>query len=69
MGMIGRASIVHFAGVMQCTWTGKPMNGIRLIRIHRKVAASAGITNEEEIIVESPRGSVRGTALHVESKR
>ncbi|HEY2586890.1 MAG TPA: molybdopterin-dependent oxidoreductase [Tepidisphaeraceae bacterium] len=63
MGMIGRPSVVHFAGVTQWTWTGKQMNGIRLIQIHPKVAASAGIANEDEILVESPRGSVRGTAL------
>jgi anaerobic selenocysteine-containing dehydrogenase len=63
MGMIGRPSVVHFAGVTQWTWTGKQMNAIRLIQIHPKAAAQAGIANEDEITVQSPRGSVTGTAL------
>lgn len=63
MGMIGRASVVHFAGVTQWTYTGKQMNGIRQIQIHPKAAAQAGIKNGDAIIVESPRGAVTGTAL------
>ncbi len=63
MGMIGRASVVHFAGVTQWTWTGKQMNGIRLIQIHPKTAAALGIANEDEVVVQSPRGSCKGTAL------
>src|SRR5262249_59339940 len=31
MGMIGRPSVVHFAGVTQWTYTGKLLNGITLI--------------------------------------
>lgn len=62
MGMIGRASVVHFAGVTQWTYIGKQMNGIRLIQIHPKVAAAASISDGDEITVESPRGSVNGTA-------
>ena len=61
--MIGRPSVVHFAGVTQWTWTGKQMNGIRLIQIHPKAAAAAGVVGGDSIIVESPRGSVSGTAL------
>ena len=32
--MIGRPSVVHFAGVTQWTYTGKQLNGVRLIQIH-----------------------------------
>jgi anaerobic selenocysteine-containing dehydrogenase len=63
MGMIGRPSVVHFAGVTQWTYTGKQMNGVRLIQIHPDVAARAGIQNGDAIVVESPRGSITGTAL------
>jgi anaerobic selenocysteine-containing dehydrogenase len=63
MGMVGRPSVVHFAGVTQWTFTGKQMNGIRLIQIHPNVARRAGIENGDDIIVESPRGAVTGTAL------
>lgn len=63
MGMIGRASVVHFAGVTQWTWTGKQMNGIRQVQIHPKTAAGLGVAQGDTIKVESPRGSVTGTAL------
>jgi anaerobic selenocysteine-containing dehydrogenase len=63
MGMIGRPSVVHFAGVTQWTYTGKQMNGVRLIQIHPKAAERAGIKNGDAIRVESPRGAVSGTAL------
>ena len=63
MGMIGRPSVVHFAGVTQWTSIGKQMNGIRLIQIHPSAAKSAGIAQGDEVVVESPRGSVNGTAL------
>jgi anaerobic selenocysteine-containing dehydrogenase len=63
MGMIGRPSVVHFAGVTQWTYVGKQMNGIRLIQVHPKAAAKAGIGNGDKVVVESPRGSVTGTAL------
>jgi anaerobic selenocysteine-containing dehydrogenase len=63
MGMIGRPSVVHFAGVTQWTYTGKQMNGVRLIQIHPRTAARLGIRNGDGVIVESPRGSVSGTAL------
>jgi anaerobic selenocysteine-containing dehydrogenase len=62
MSMIGRPSVVHFAGVTQWTYTGKLMNGVRLIQIHPKAAARAGIADGDVIVVESPRGSVTGTA-------
>ncbi|MBV9121880.1 MAG: molybdopterin-dependent oxidoreductase [Planctomycetes bacterium] len=63
MGMIGRPSVVHFAGVTQWTYFGKQMNGIRLIQVHPRAAARAGIHHGDDIFVESPRGSIRGTAL------
>jgi anaerobic selenocysteine-containing dehydrogenase len=63
MGMVGRASVVHFAGVTQWTWIGKQMNGVRLVQIHPKVAGKLNIANGDAIVVESPRGAVAGTAL------
>jgi formate dehydrogenase (coenzyme F420) alpha subunit len=42
---------------------GKQMNGVRLVQIHPRAAERVGIQNGERIIVESPRGSVTGTAL------
>jgi formate dehydrogenase (coenzyme F420) alpha subunit len=63
MGMIGRPSVVHFAGVTQWTYVGKQMNGVRLIQIHPTVAAKAGIKDGDAVVVESPRGAVAGTAL------
>jgi anaerobic selenocysteine-containing dehydrogenase len=63
MGMIGRPSVVHFAGVTQWTWTGKQMNGVRLVQIHPRAAKKLGIKSGDAVIVESPRGRVAGTAL------
>ncbi len=63
MGTTGRASIVHFAGVTQWTYTGKQKNGIRFVQIHPRAAAKAGIRDGDAVIVESPRGRIRGTAL------
>jgi anaerobic selenocysteine-containing dehydrogenase len=63
MGMTGRPSVVHFAGVTQWAYTGKRMNGVRFVQIHPKAAARAGIRNGDDVVVESPRGRVRGTAL------
>ncbi len=63
MGTTGRSSVVHFHSVTHWTYTGKLLNGVRLIQIHPKVAQAAGIDNGSEIIIESPRGSIRGTAL------
>lgn len=63
MGIIGRPSVVHFAGVTQWTYIGKQMNGIRLVQIHPRAARRAGIQNGRNIVVESPRGSITGTAL------
>lgn len=62
MGMTGRPSVVHFHSVTHWTYTGKQMNGVRLVQIHPKVAEAAGIKNGDAIAVESPRGSIRGTA-------
>jgi len=69
MGMIGRPSVVHFATVTQWTLLGKQLNGIRLIQIHPAAAAAAGIKNGDAIRVESPRGSIGGTALLFEGIR
>ncbi|MBD2732036.1 molybdopterin-dependent oxidoreductase [Nostoc sp. FACHB-892] len=63
MGMTGRSSVVHFHSVTHWTYTGKQMNGVRLVQIHPEAAKKAGIKNGDEIIVESPRGSIIGTAL------
>lgn len=63
MGMTGRPSVVHFAGVTHWTPTGKQLNGIRFIQIHPDTAERAGIADGDEVRVESPRGSVTGTAL------
>jgi anaerobic selenocysteine-containing dehydrogenase len=63
MGMIGRPSVVHFAGVTQWTTLGKQLDGVRLIQIHPVAAKKAGVRDGDEIVVESPRGSVKGRAL------
>lgn len=63
MGITGRSSVVHFHSVTHWTYTGKQMNGVRLVQIHPEAAKKAGIKNGDEIIVESPRGSIIGTAL------
>jgi anaerobic selenocysteine-containing dehydrogenase len=63
MGMIGRPSVVHFAGVTQWTYLGKQKNGIRLIQVHPKAAEKAKVRDGETVVVESPRGSILGTAL------
>jgi len=63
MGIVGRPSVVHFAGVTQWTYIGKQMNGVRLIQIHPTAAQAAGIKDGDAVIVESPRGAVTGTAL------
>ncbi len=63
MGMTGRPSVVHFAGVTQWTPTGKQTNGVRLIQIHPKTATAAGLKNGDAVIVESARGSATGTVL------
>lgn len=62
MGVTGRPSVVHFHTVTHWTYTGKQMNGIRLVQIHPKVAQKAGIQQGDAIAVESPRGSITGTA-------
>jgi anaerobic selenocysteine-containing dehydrogenase len=69
MGMIGRPSVVHFAGVTQWTPTGKLLNGVRLIQVHPKAAAVAGLKDGDAVVVESPRGSVAGTVLLWEGLR
>jgi anaerobic selenocysteine-containing dehydrogenase len=63
MGMIGRPSVVHFAGVTQWTGLGKQLNGVRFIQIHPAAARRVGVRDGEEVVVESPRGAVKGTAL------
>jgi anaerobic selenocysteine-containing dehydrogenase len=55
--------VVHFAGVTQWTYLGKQMNGIRLVQIHPATAERAGVKDGQSVIVESPRGSIHGTAL------
>ena len=62
MGMCGRASVVHFAGVTQWTYAGKQMNGVRLVQIHPRTAEKSGVAHGDKIVVESPRGAITGTA-------
>lgn len=69
MGMIGRPSVVHFATITHWTPTGQRMNGVRLVQIHPKAAAQAGIANGDDIRVESPRGTITATALLFEGIR
>jgi anaerobic selenocysteine-containing dehydrogenase len=47
----------------QWTPTGKQLNGVRLIQVHPKTAARAGLKNGDDVVVESPRGSAAGTVL------
>ena len=63
MGMTGRPSVAHFAGVTQWTPTGKQLNGVRLVQIHPKAAAKVGVKNGDAVVVESKSGSATGTAL------
>jgi anaerobic selenocysteine-containing dehydrogenase len=62
VGTTGRPSVVHFAGVTHWTPTGKMMNGVRLVQIHPETAKAAGVADGDPVVVESPRGSVTGTA-------
>ena len=62
MGMAGRPSVVHFHSVTQWTYTGKQMNGVRLVQMHPKAAAGAGIVSGDVVCVESPRGAIQATA-------
>src|SRR5690606_36975946 len=59
----GRPSVVHFAGVTQWTGLGKQLNGVRFIEIHPATARRFGVKDGDAIVVQSPRGSVKGTAL------
>jgi anaerobic selenocysteine-containing dehydrogenase len=45
------------------------MNGIRFVQIHPATAHQAGIKNGDDIVVESPQGSVTGVALTWEGIR
>ena len=63
MGIIGRSSVVHFAGVTHWTQTGKQLNGVRLVQLHPRTAKRAGIRDGDAIVVESPRGRIQATAL------
>ncbi len=69
MGMIGRPSVVHFAGITQWTLTGKQLNGVRLIQVHPQTAEKAGLKNGDPVVVESPRGEITGTVLYWEGIR
>jgi anaerobic selenocysteine-containing dehydrogenase len=69
MGMSGRPSVAHFATMTQWTYTGKQMNGLRLVQIHPRTAAAAGVRDGDAIRVESPRGAITGTALCFEGIR
>ena len=47
----------------------KQINGVRLIQIHPKAAAAAGLKNGDPVVVESPRGAAAGTVLFWEGIR
>jgi len=38
------------------------MNGVRLVQIHPRAAAKFGVRQGDKIAIESPRGSITGTA-------
>lgn len=63
MGTTGRPSVAHFASVTHWTFTGEQLNGVRLVQIHPETARRFHIGNGDDIVVESPRGRVTGTAL------
>ncbi|MBP2326719.1 anaerobic selenocysteine-containing dehydrogenase [Kibdelosporangium banguiense] len=63
MGMTGRPSVAHFATVTHWTFTGEQLNGIRLVQIHPDTAARHRISNNDTVVIETPRGSVTATAL------
>ncbi|MER6914596.1 molybdopterin-dependent oxidoreductase [Streptomyces sp. NPDC000594] len=64
MGMTGRPSVVHFASVTHWIPKGEQLNGVRLLQIHPRTARGYGIADRDLVEVESPRGSVRATALY-----
>lgn len=63
MGMTGRPSVAHFATVTHWTYTGKQLNGVRLVQIHPATAGPLRIADGDTVLVESPRGQITGTAL------
>ncbi|WP_329553637.1 molybdopterin-containing oxidoreductase family protein [Streptomyces sp. NBC_00696] len=63
MGMTGRPSVVHFAEITHWTRLGEQLNGIRFVQIHPETAKRSGIADGDDVLVESPRGAVTGTAL------
>ena len=63
VGSIGRSSVAHFAGVTHWTVEGKLLDGVRYVQVHPQTAAAAGLADGDEVVVESPRGSIRGTTL------
>ena len=63
MGMIGRPSVAHFATITHWLPTADRLNGVRLIQVAPSTAARAGIRDGDPVRVESPRGSIRGTAF------
>ncbi len=64
MGMAGRPSVVHFHSVTQWTYTGKQMNGVRLVQIHPKAAMPApGSPTATRCWSRARAASLRATAL------
>ena len=47
----------------QLIYNRQQLNGVRLIQVHPRTAAKAGLENGDAVVVESPRGSVAGTVL------
>ncbi|MEU5364005.1 molybdopterin-dependent oxidoreductase [Streptomyces sp. NPDC005925] len=69
MGITGRPSVVHFASVTHWAPTGARLNGIRFLQLHPDTARRLGIEDRDDVVVESPRGKVRATALYWEGIR
>jgi anaerobic selenocysteine-containing dehydrogenase len=63
VGMIGRPSVAHFATITQWLPLAKQLNGVRLVQLSLATAAKAGIKNGDSILVQSPRGTIEGTAF------
>jgi anaerobic selenocysteine-containing dehydrogenase len=62
MGMIGRPSVAHFATITHWVQSAELLNGIRLIQISPTTAWQLGIKDGDPVQVDSPRGSITGTA-------
>jgi anaerobic selenocysteine-containing dehydrogenase len=53
--------MVHLASVTHGR-TGERLNGIRLVQVHPRTAACYGVADGVMVRMDSPHGSVTGTA-------